>query len=374
MPPRRITPQQARDYMIGQLGLRAMRAERGAEGSRAMLNALRCIQLDPLDRVGTNADLVTWARVEDAPRGAVYDHLMPGHAFEHFAKERCILPASAYPYYRDGLLLTHWWSQQRRLDRLPEGIVEAVQAQLDAHGPLLESELDDHGAVDPLWSSDGGWNSTKRAAKMAMEVLWARCHALVVGRTTRGKRYDVPHRALPDWHDAPCATTFERWAVLERVEACGLLSTNAGPHWSILASVRTSPLPAALVAEGAIEEVTIEGSPRRYYAPAGFMERTFPEDDGLMRVLGPLDPLIWDRKLVAHIFGFDYVWEVYKPAEQRRWGYYVCPILHRGQLVARFEGRRDGGAIVVDNLWREPDAAWDEAAWAACLARLGALQ
>jgi uncharacterized protein YcaQ len=369
-----ISPAQARAYMIGQLGLRAMRAERGADGSRAMLNALRCIQLDPLDRVGTNADLVTWARVEDAPRGHVYDHLMPGHAFEHFAKERCILPASAYPYYRDGLQLTHWWSQQRRLDMLPEGVVERVLAQLDAEGPLLEGDLEQHGAVDPLWIGGGGWGGTKRATKMALEVLWARGHALVVGRATRGKRYDVPRRALPDWHDAPCADTFNRWALLERVEACGLLSTNAGPHWSILADVRTSTLPADLVSEGLLQEVRITGPPRRYYAPAGFLDRTFPDDDGLMRVLGPLDPLIWDRKLVAHIFGFEYVWEVYKPAAERRWGYYVCPLLHHGQLVARFEGRRDGGEVVADNLWREDGAAWDADAWRVCLDRLSSLQ
>ncbi|MCO4834815.1 MAG: winged helix DNA-binding domain-containing protein, partial [Acidimicrobiaceae bacterium] len=45
----------------------------------------------------------------------------------------------------------------------------------------------------------------------------------------------------------------------------------------------------------------------------------FPDDDGRMRILGPLDPLIWDRKLVQHIFSFEYIWEVYKPVEQRRW-------------------------------------------------------
>ncbi len=372
---RSISPAQAREYMVGQLGLRAMRPGAGAEAARAMLLDLRCIQLDPLDRVGTNADLVAWARVEGVARGEVYDHLMPGHAFEHFAKERCILPAYAYPYYRDGLSTTAWWTQHRRLERLPEGVVERVFEQLDADGPLWEAELEDHGRVDPLWiGGEGGWRSTGRATKMALEVLWARVDALVVGRSARGKRYDVPRRALPEWAGVEPAMSFDRWALLERVEACGLLSTNAGPHWSILSDVRTSALPAQLVAEGLVEEVTITGSPRRYYAPAGFLDRTFAADDGLMRVLGPLDPLVWDRKLIAHIFGFDYVWEVYKPADKRRWGYYVCPILHRGQLVARFEAHRSPDGLVVDNLWVEDGAAWDTDAWRACLDRLSALQ
>src|SRR5947207_10361765 len=46
---------------------------------------------------------------------------------------------------------------------------------------------------------------------------------------------------------------------------------------------------------------------------------------------------MWDRKLVAHLFGFDYVWEVYVPEAKRRWGYYVLPVLFGDALVARAE-------------------------------------
>src|SRR5690606_19331304 len=130
---------------------------------------------------------------------------------------------------------------------------------------------------------------------------------------------------------------------LERVESAGLLSTASGPQWSMLAEVRQSPLVDALVEEGALERVTVEGSRRDYLAPGGFADRTFPKDDGEMKILGPLDALMWDRKLVQNAFDFEYIWEVYKPADKRRWGYYVCPLLHEGELVGRFEGRvRDG--------------------------------
>jgi uncharacterized protein YcaQ len=85
-----------------------------------------------------------------------------------------------------------------------------------------------------------------------------------------------------------------------------------------------------------------------------------------MRILGPLDPLLWDRGLVKLIFGFEYTWEVYKPADQRRWGWYVCPLLHRGRLVGRLEARVEEDVLRVDKLWREKgvklnDAALDEA-------------
>jgi uncharacterized protein YcaQ len=88
-----------------------------------------------------------------------------------------------------------------------------------------------------------------------------------------------------------------------------------------------------------------------------------------MRILAPLDPLLWDRKLVQQLFDFDYVWEVYKPASKRIWGYYVVPILHRGRLVGRFEGRRDDGKLQIENLWVEGDGELDEKAWKEALER-----
>jgi uncharacterized protein YcaQ len=76
-------------------------------------------------------------------------------------------------------------------------------------------------------------------------------------------------------------------------------------------------------------------------------------------ILAPLDNLLWDRRLVEAIFGFEYTWEVYKPVAERRYGYYVLPILYSDRFVARFEPGRDkgSGALMVKNWWWEPDVA-----------------
>ncbi|MCB9763682.1 MAG: YcaQ family DNA glycosylase [Alphaproteobacteria bacterium] len=365
--PTLLSAAEARDYMVGQAGLRAVVHPPGDAGLRAMLLARRCVQLDPLDPIGTNADLVAIARLDGVRAGQVYDALLPGYAFEHFAKERCLLPAGAFPHYRERLVQTPWWRLSERLKRLPQGVIEAVLAQLRDHGPLRADQLDDHGAVEAMdWS---GWKGTSRAATMALEVLQTRCQVVVAGRTTAGKLYDVPERALPHVAEAPPAGDFGRWALTERVEAAGLLSLAGGPQWSMLNEVRTSGLPEQLVAEGVLETVIVEGSRRICLAPAGFRERTFPEDDGRMRVLGPLDPLLWDRKLVRQAFGFEYIWEVYKPAAKRRWGWYVCPLLHQGRLVGRVEAHRADGRIVVDRVWKEPGVGFDDAAFGEAIAR-----
>ncbi len=205
-------------------------------------------------------------------------------------------------------------------------------------------------------------------AKMALEILWVRCDVVTAARTRRGKLWTVPERIWPDMVDAD--GDWARWALLERVEAAGLLRRAGGPQWSVLREVQRSELPEQLVAEGRLESVQIEGSRRSYLAPKGFLEREYPDDDGRMRVLGPLDPLIWDRDLVRLVWGFEYLWEVYKPKHQRRWGYYVTPLLHEGQLVGRFEGHTEDGRVVVDRVWREDGVALDDQAFEAAVARL----
>ena len=74
-------------------------------------------------------------------------------------------------------------------------------------------------------------------------------------------------------------------------------------------------------------------------------------------ILAPLDNLMWDRRYLKELFGFEYLWEVYKPVVERRWGYYVLPILYGDRFIARFEPGRDKSseALTIQNWWWEAD-------------------
>ena len=71
--------------------------------------------------------------------------------------------------------------------------------------------------------------------------------------------------------------------------------------------------------------------------------------------LAPLDPLLWDRRLLRDLFAFDYIWEVYTPEAKRKHGYYVLPILFGDRLVGRVEPRRVKGseALQIVAIWFE---------------------
>ena len=58
-------------------------------------------------------------------------------------------------------------------------------------------------------------------------------------------------------------------------------------------------------------------------------------------ILAPLDNLTWDRRYLRKLFGFEYLWEVYKPVAERRWGYYVLPFRAGDRIVGRVDLKAD---------------------------------
>ena len=70
-------------------------------------------------------------------------------------------------------------------------------------------------------------------------------------------------------------------------------------------------------------------------------------------LLAPLDPLLWDRRLVRELFGFEYIWEMYTPVEKRKDGAYVLPVMHGDRLVGRIEPRLDRATGTLEvRMWR----------------------
>ena len=75
-----------------------------------------------------------------------------------------------------------------------------------------------------------------------------------------------------------------------------------------------------------------------------------------MEFLAPLDPLLWDKALVAALWDFRYSWEIYTPADKRKYGSYTLPILWGRDFIGRIETAADQktGTLRVKNVWLEP--------------------
>ena len=99
------------------------------------------------------------------------------------------------------------------------------------------------------------------------------------------------------------------------------------------------------------------------------------DDDfaGRTAILSPLDRLVFDRKRMEDVFGFDYQLEMYKPVAKRKWGYWAMPVLDGDELVGKVDATadREGGVLIVDAV--HEDGAWSAARRRRVDAELGAL-
>jgi uncharacterized protein YcaQ len=73
-------------------------------------------------------------------------------------------------------------------------------------------------------------------------------------------------------------------------------------------------------------------------------------------LLSPFDNLLWGHQYSTRVLGFKHVIELYKPAPQRQYGYYVLPFLWRDKIVgqADLKSERKEGTLVVKAFHLEP--------------------
>ena len=374
MPPERaISGAVARRYLVLHHLLAPPRAVAGGpNGVMAVFDRLGSVQFDPLDICGRNHDLVLLARVAGYRRSWT-DDLLYGEErplFEAYNKGLSLLPVAELPWYRQT------WDRERVAhegaafdEHAP--LVDELLERIRSNGPLSATDVEPRAAIDWYW----------RPTNQVRAILEALAEAGVLGiRRRDGNRrvYDLIERLLPaavlDRREPELDQRKHR--LLSRFRAHGLLGRagsqelwfGTAPGKSRSDGVPTrGALRDELVEDGKIIPVAVEAVRGERFVPAGSLplldqaEREVAA--GLtpgnaatgVSFLAPLDPLAWDRQLLASLFDFEYVWEVYVPAPKRRWGYYVLPILFGDRLVGRIEPRieRRTRTLRIAGLWWE---------------------
>jgi len=336
--PRAVSPADAR---------RALLRQQLAPGSLdEVVQRLGSVQVDPLAPLGRNHDLVLQARVDgyridDWQRPAYCDRRW----VDAWDKQACLTLSADWPARR--LYRDHFATGRATWLAEHADAVAAILARIEIDGP--RSSLGLEGA-----SSDrlrGSWYGP-RLVRHVLRVLWHTGQLVTREREAGRHVYDLPERVLPpEVLAAPALddATALRALLLRRVQSAGALRRAADVGlWSlpVAPATRRAAL-AALVEDGELEAWDVGGVP--YVALPGLREAAAQGAGGVevARVLAPLDNLTWDRRGLRDLFGFDYLWEVYKPAAARRWGYYVVPVVLGDRFVARFDARRDSGSAAA---------------------------
>lgn len=381
----KITKDQARRFLLVKQGLLGNYRFRGKEGILEFIRQAGCVQFDPIDVCGKNAELVLQSRVEGFTKDMLYELLYEDRRLlDYFDKNLAIIRTEDWKYFeRIREANRNSGRGREEVDRVAETIKDIIAEK----GPVCSKDLMMKEKVD--WY----WNSTN-LSRAALETLYFRGDLIIHHKKGTNKYYALAKDYLPQEvlkAPDPCPEELEhlKWRVLRRISTVGLLWNKPSDAWLYIWNLKAEERNAvftSLLEEKKILKVEVEGIKDILYCltedemlllkvlqtegSAGLQEETdrkAREDSqtevnrqvksfrGRTELIAALDNMLWDRKLIKALFDFDYKWEIYTPAEQRKYGYYVLPLLYGERFIGRAEllCDRKADTLIVKNLWFE---------------------
>ena len=364
-----VTKNQAAQFILIRQGLLGEYRFIGKDGAYQYVRQAGCIQFDPVDVCGRNAELTLQSRVKGFRKKMLHDLLYRDRLLVDYSdKELSIWPSEDWPFfsgYRERSV-----AHGRQFPGIPALEKQAVD-YIRKHGPVSSDSLPIEGTI--FWHSSmhwsGHWEKESLAARSVLEQLYTDGILLIHHKSGSRKYYDLAEKYLPAEllsapDPCPDESSWLCWRVLRRIGAVGLLWNRRSDAWlgiSMTAEQREAAFDR-LEKEGRILPVRVDGLRFPRYFPDGdlpLMESVLSGQAGLrprLEFLAPLDPMMWDRKLIEAVFGYQYSWEIYTPVPKRKYGYYVLPLLYGDRLVGRIEPKADRKTktLTVQNLWFEP--------------------
>jgi uncharacterized protein YcaQ len=352
----KVTADAARRYLVARHFLAPSRSLPASTKSvLEVVQRLGSIQFDPTTVAGRNHDLMLHARIagyEPAWCDELYERR---EIFEASNKALSFVPVEEFPWFR------HVWGRKgpdfhgAALAENAE-VAKEVLERIRAEGPLSSRDFEAEAGATKNW-----FGMPENAVRSVLEAYTVTGVIGLARREGNRRYYDLLERLVPAEILDREIPEREQAAhkLLSRYRAHGLLGHGgAGGTFARIAApaVRTE-LRKELIARGSLVPVDVDGMRGKRLVVADELEllESPPEPSPSVAFVAPFDSFLWDTALLDSLFGFAFVWEGFFPAEKRRWGYYVLPILFGDRLVGRIEPRIDRERACVDvlGLWWE---------------------
>jgi uncharacterized protein YcaQ len=376
----------ARRFILGKQGLWPGRRWRGIQGTEQAMRAMEYLQLDPLQIIARSHDITLHSRVLDTSPGMWEDVTYQQRKFFDWGGWLAVRPMDELPHWRVVMRREREGdpdcdSRTRKMGSDHAEAIQEMRAILHARGAV--SNRDFEMAARTRTQSYRG----RKDSALALYYLWRTGEVMTHHRENFERVYALTEAVAPahlirESDDAEA----DRFLIQKEVSFAGLARLNRtqdsyhrGAPFSKVKQIRE-----AMLADGDLIEVQVEGWKAVHYALGSDAEALGDLNAGRVPeawtpvetttteeavFLAPLDP-VSARGRAKVLFGFDYVWEVYKPEHLRKFGYYTLPVLWGDRLVARFDSKLDRttNTFVILGFWLEDQGLGKDEAFAEALA------
>ena len=386
MPSIIISQQTAHRFVLGKQGLWPGRRWRGKKGTTDAIRACEAVQLDPLNVVARSQDIVLNSRVLDYRPEYLYKVAYDERQFFDYGGWLAMYPISDLPYWR-------YHMEQRAHGayvkyHVPNGhnqVMDFVRSELRTRGPLGNRDFNGKRLANQSYRG-------RKETSVALYDMWLSGELMMHHREGFDRVYDFRENIAPKEFDFVASREeTEEFFVRKTVSFMGMKreSLMRGEMRNYMREAYSPDEMKKLLERwkesGMLRQVQVEGGREIYLVlaedvpvlellekgrvPKGWnpKETTTLEE---VTFLAPLD-IVSARGRAKKLFDFEYKWEVYTPLHQRRWGYYVLPILYGDDLVARLDPKLDRTSMTLEikGFWCEDDAPVKDADFADAFAK-----
>ncbi|MEB0948852.1 winged helix-turn-helix domain-containing protein [Citrobacter sedlakii] len=316
----------------------------------ATITRMSLLQIDTINIVARSPYLVLFSRLGDYPSQWLDAALTRGELMEYWAHEACFLPRSDFKLIRHRMLTPEnmGWKYKAAWMNDHAGEIEQLIQHIQHNGPVRSADF-----AHPRKGTSGWWEW--KPHKRHLEGLFTAGKLMVVERRNFQRVYDLTHRVMPHWDDErdllPRAQA-ELFMLDNSARSLGIfreqwladyyrLKRPDLQRWRETRAEQQQIIPVEVDTLGTLW-LHAELLPLLEQAQAKKLSATHSA------VLSPFDPVVWDRKRAEQLFGFSYRLECYTPAPKRQFGYFVLPLLHRGQLVGRMDAKMHRRTAVLE--------------------------
>ena len=373
----------ARRFILGKQGLWPGRRWRGVKGTEQAMRAMEYLQLDPLQIIARSHDITLHSRVLDYKPDMWETVTYKQRKFFDWGGWLATRPMDELPHWR--VVMRREGDSNSRIRSVGREHAEAIvemRAILRERGTVSNRNFEM--ATRTRTQSYRG----RKDSALALYYLWRIGEVMTHHRERFERVYALTETVAPaHLLRETDETATDRFLIKKDISFSGLSQVKrvSDSFHRGVPFDKVKRLLDAMLADGDLIEVKVEGWKAVHYALAGDAKALHDLNAGRVPkawtplevttteevvFLAPLDQ-VSARGRAKVLFGFDYIWEVYKPAHLRKFGYYTLPILWGDQLVARFDSKfdRTANTFVILGLWLEDKALGKNEAFAEALAR-----
>ncbi|WIY82613.1 crosslink repair DNA glycosylase YcaQ family protein [Propionimicrobium sp. PCR01-08-3] len=280
----------------------------------------------------------------------------PRRLFEYWGHAASLIDVRLQPdlRFRMARASGEAWGRMRTVATEQPELVGQIRQEVALRGPVTARQIE----YDEVRARDHwGWNWS--TVKTVLEWLFWCGEVTSAYRNPQFERvFDLPSHVLPRpiiQTPTPDDDQAIRTLVARSIRALGVGSLGCIADYFRLTNAETSRALVGLADDGLVEKVQVEcwAKPAWLWSAA-----RIPRRIEARALLAPFDSMVFERRRLRSLFGFDYSIEIYVPEPKRRYGYYVYPFLLDDRFCARVDLKADRatGVLRVRSAWAEPDA------------------